>query len=253
MATNAERFTFCRQCGEKQRGRKELRHHIALRHLPPTATRHPQSSVYEDDTKKTIHASGTTSEPKMPSYCDICEREFAHAGALQMHVQNSKIHKKEARKQRISAQEKEVKTTPQPSSDTLISNTGLYGQLPSIGNTPLTLPGLQFQIQNDSIATLYLSTHLQQPSAKASEHFGSAAAQDSQGNWGRFQHGHNHWSLIPAFQQLSVFETLFRHCHLPEDLLDNKYRLHMYNSDDIAGLRKCKNCGSKFQTYHLGV
>src|SRR5436190_6480037 len=99
MATNIDRFPcFCRQCGEKQTDRKDLRRHIALQHLPPTATGHPQSFVYQN--KKTIHPSGTVPEPKMTVRCEICEREFVHDEALQMHVQNSKVHKKEERKLR---------------------------------------------------------------------------------------------------------------------------------------------------------
>src|SRR5438046_2035168 len=178
MAANTDGLTFCRQCGEKQRGRQELRHHIALQHLPPTATRHPQSFAREDDTKKTIQASNTVSEPKMVPYCDICERKFVHDEALQMHVQNSKIHKKEARKRRASTQEKEAKATQQPVFNAVALTTSLYGQHLSIANTPLTMSGLQFQLQSDSVAAVYLSTQLQPPDTIATENSGLAAVQD---------------------------------------------------------------------------
>jgi len=62
-----------------------------------------------------------------------------------------------------------------------------------------------------------------------------------------FPNKRNRWSEIPALQQPAVLEALMRHCHSPENLLENRYLLHPYTAEDLAGLRKCKNCGGKFR------
>jgi hypothetical protein len=182
-------------------------------------------------------------------YCNICEREFVHEAALQMHVQKSKVHKKEARRLEKSTAPTEVETTPQLVSNTVLPSTSLCGQQPPTENTALISSGVQYQPQNGNVAAVYVSTLLQQFQMKATGNSSLSVAQNtSNGDWGSFQHGRNQWSLIPIPQQSSVFEALFGHCHSFEDLQRNRYRLRPYNSDDMAGIRRCRNCGSKFQT-----
>jgi hypothetical protein len=57
----------------------------------------------------------------------------------------------------------------------------------------------------------------------------------------------NRWSQIPVWQRPAMLEALLKHCHSPEDLLENKYLLRPYTAEDLAGLCECKNCGSKFR------
>ncbi|RFU35492.1 hypothetical protein B7463_g856, partial [Scytalidium lignicola] len=51
------------------------------------------------------------------------------------------------------------------------------------------------------------------------------------------------WSVISAAQQLEVLESLSWRCHSPESLLQNSYRIYQYTAEELASLRKCKNCG----------
>lgn len=53
------------------------------------------------------------------------------------------------------------------------------------------------------------------------------------------------WSAIARPEMSGLYEELSKASHSQDDLLKNRYILHPYNSSDIAGLRKCVNCGSK--------
>ena len=204
-----------------------------------------------------------------------------------MHVQNSKIHKKEVKRQRKSKRAREVNNAQLPASSTVISGTSLPRQQASIlttfhtptsgilanlmgsggssiidtglmgksaphgpgGNAtsfPMQAPtGLQFPSQNGSISAVNHYKHLQQPEAH-----GISSCNTSQGtiygNGCSFKYGNNHWSGIPASEQPTALQALSECCHSPEDLLKSRYVLCQPSADDIADLRRCKNCGSKF-------
>lgn len=51
------------------------------------------------------------------------------------------------------------------------------------------------------------------------------------------------WSAIARPEMSGLYEELSKASHSQDDLLKNRYILHPYNSSDIAGLRKCVNCG----------
>ena len=220
-------------------------------------------------------------------YCDVCQREFINEGAFQMHVQNSKIHKTEVKRQRKSKRAREVNNAQLPASSTVVSGTSVPRQQTSIlttfhtppsdiladlmgsggssmidtgsmgqsaphgpgGNTtsfPMQAPtGLQFPSQNDSISAVNVYRYLQQPEAN-----GISSPNTTQGtiygNGCSFKYGNNHWSGIPPSEQPAALQALSESCHSPEDLLKSRYLLCQPSPDDVADLRRCKNCGSKF-------
>jgi hypothetical protein len=100
-----------------------------------------------------------------------------------------------------------------------------------------TAPKLQPQSLNHGI------TGLSEPDTITSSSSTSQVTDDAKANISPVKG--NHWSVIPNSQQQELFEALLVHCHLPEQLLGNKYLLHPYTDEDLAGLRRCKNCGSR--------
>ncbi|KAF8534977.1 ribonuclease H-like domain-containing protein, partial [Trichophaea hybrida] len=94
MSSNFGSF-FCRHCGDRLATRSELRYHLTTRHPSPTVTN-------AAGRQSLIRGTGTDSNPTPPTqskFCDVCEREFRNEAGLQMHVQNSKVHKKAKRQQ----------------------------------------------------------------------------------------------------------------------------------------------------------
>jgi hypothetical protein len=92
--------SFCRHCGEALRNGKELQAHVAVRHPTPTSA---------------VLRTNITTNSNI--YCDVCEREFTHEGALQMHISNSKVHKRDKRRLLLSADARETTKTLVPTTD----------------------------------------------------------------------------------------------------------------------------------------
>ncbi|KAI9768887.1 MAG: hypothetical protein M1839_003864 [Geoglossum umbratile] len=91
------------------------------KHPPPTVTRDPQASAHE------VQADFTVQAPTLPAiqevtglHCNVCERDFANEGAVQMHLRSSKVHKKDLKrlKQRIALAGKAKNAPPLDSSAT---------------------------------------------------------------------------------------------------------------------------------------
>jgi hypothetical protein len=264
MAATIQNFAyFCRHCGVKQGSMPELRHHVAIRHFHSIgAPGRPTSEPGNGTIAAAVQTFGVVTEPKRTiPYCDVCEREFTDEAALRMHVQNSKIHKN-VKRPRQSTKGKTVKSTPLPALGTVKSNTSLLGRQPHIKvtETPsrykqteggasarMQAPtGLQFHSPRNGAFAAHISADLQLPDTIANGATSySTPCRGMNDGWASFQHGNNRWSLVPVSQQQAALEALEASCHPPEDLRKQKYLLLPYSPDDIAGLRKCRNCGGK--------
>ncbi|KAI9727416.1 MAG: hypothetical protein M1834_008422 [Cirrosporium novae-zelandiae] len=66
---------------------------------------------------------------------------------------------------------------------------------------------------------------------------------DPDANIGTFQYGNNEWSVISATETTEALEVLSKSCHDILDLSRHHYLIRPYADEDIALLRKCKNCG----------
>ncbi|KAF8252026.1 hypothetical protein K440DRAFT_578380 [Wilcoxina mikolae CBS 423.85] len=110
---------FCRHCGDRLATRSELRFHLATRHPSLTATNAAGRQTFIRGTGADTNAT----RPDQTKFCDVCEREFKNEAGLQMHVQNSKVHKK-AKRQQL----KETNNATLPSSSaTMIPSTRTPG------------------------------------------------------------------------------------------------------------------------------
>lgn len=219
------------------------------------------------------------------SYCDVCERGFVDQAALRMHVQHSKIHKKEIRAQK-SAQPPETATrlrpsafkpmhTPQghrtntrnpfpiPTGGDLGSASGFEDSGPvetgtfktqafcfaaenSLSVAMHSLTVSQPQSEYYNVPTAYSHENEGGDRAVADEYFGSGASQNiTEIIETRFHCGQHGWSLIPASQQRAALEALLKHCHSSADLTRNSYLLRPRKNDELCGYRKCKNCGGE--------
>jgi hypothetical protein len=220
-----------------------------------------------------------------PSYCDVCERGFVDQAALRMHVQHSKIHKKEIRVQK-SARPLETATRlgpsafnpthtaqghrantrnpfPIPTGDDFGSASGSKDSGPVETGTFKTEPFCftaenslsvamhsltvsQPQFEYYKVPTAYSHGNESEARAAAGEYFGSGASQNiTEIIETRFYCGQHGWSLIPASQQRAALQALVKHCHSSADLTRNSYLLRPRNNDELSGYRKCKNCGGE--------
>lgn len=194
------------------------------------------------------------------TYCEICQREFPHEGALQMHVNNSKVHQKELRK-RGALLQAELKTASSArlreeqgfieSSLPILTYNGSgpvgtetsakYGQTGDAISFPIqNATGLRHGVQDNGTSPISMSTNLQQlPTIGITQNA-------TNGHGGSLHYRYDRWSVIPATQWPAALELLSKHCHSLEDLLKNRYILRPYSSEDITCLRRCRNCGSRF-------
>ncbi|KAH7378424.1 ribonuclease H-like domain-containing protein [Phaeosphaeria sp. MPI-PUGE-AT-0046c] len=51
------------------------------------------------------------------------------------------------------------------------------------------------------------------------------------------------WSVLPDSEHKLRYQELCSHCNLPDHLIRNKYVMAPYTETELAGLRKCNNCG----------
>jgi hypothetical protein len=160
-----------------------------------------------------------------------------------MHVRNSKVHKREVRRQRTSVQCTEVGIAPPPALSTGASSSGLHNQQ---GETSTSL-----QFHDNTVVAIDLSTDLRQRMVITDENSSPGMVQNVADPNEHFQYGANRWSVISALCQPTMLEALSNHCHSPEDLLKSNYVLCRRSADDIAGSRRCKNCGGKLQSIYF--
>ena len=184
--------------------------------------------------------------------CVLCEREFKTAKALQLHVENSKIHRKEVKLQR-----KQAEKSGTPISGT-ISSTIQYGHgsYKQAGESKNVLASafiaLQPQAPDHRIYTEPQSSYLQQADSVMAGISKRQILLDADKEIVRSgQNGGSCWSAISVSKQLIELEILRENCHSPDRLQDHKYILRPYGPDDVAGLRKCVNCGGMFSLTHL--
>jgi hypothetical protein len=143
--------------------------------------------------------------------CSLCNRTFRRQQAYNQHIQDSAIHKISI----PNASNVQPSTTIesyflQPSNSSL-------GQLTDLRQRDAVTP---------SSSTLHVTNYSKE-----------SPTQDVD----------RRWSVIPIPQQLAVFDALSQNCHSSNDLRTNKYRLQPHTAGDLAGLRKCRNCGGTFR------
>lgn len=190
--------------------------------------------------------------------CNICEREFINEDGYRMHIRTSKRHK--------------VKLAASPSEE----YTGK--PFPEPEGVPCEDSGLSV-IHSDSLQFCAQQTRAESGSQLVLAYHGpklaicrtesdttrsisntSLAIIQYQSGYSRLEVGVNddddgfsvrcvgkQWSVIPQHEMNAALEVLSRHCHPPEHLIKNSYRLRTYTSDDLEGYRRCVNCSGKYQ------
>lgn len=142
--------------------------------------------------------------------CDLCHRTFRSRQAYIQHVQCSKMHK-------VSV----------PGTSIVQPSESIQSQYPQSSNSspaqPTDLRQLAALTPNSS--TSHVIIHSEESSIQDVDH---------------------RWSVIPFPEQPAVLDALSQNCHSSNDLWTNKYRLQRYTAEDLAGLRKCRNCGGMF-------
>ena len=96
---------------------------------------------------------------------------------------------------------------------------------------------------------LYPSADQQQPTlpaARVSEFCSVQDTDDDDGKRSARKESHERWSSIRVSEHLIEFQALKESCHSLFDLQKNQYLLYPFGPDDIAGLRRCKNCNGTF-------
>jgi hypothetical protein len=182
------------------------------------------------------------------SYCDVCEREFRNESALQSHLANSKEHKKWERKQRSeqarSAQQLAASTAPSVQRHF----TGFaMAVVPDPANLMQFSAAGNFSTPQTSAGTLFGSSDQQRVAN------GTTGNRSLFNGWGSFQHGNNHWSVVPTEEQQATLDLLAAHCHTAEDLEKNQYVLRPYGPEELDGLWRCKNCNGELLSCDLAV
>ncbi|MCJ1246717.1 hypothetical protein MMC30_003926 [Trapelia coarctata] len=175
--------------------------------------------------------------------CGLCDRVFVTEKALQSHMENSKVHKKE-----VKRQEKEpikaATLTPGTLSSTILYGHQSHGQAINMKNyQAASLPAFQPQAPNNGIYGAYQPSHLRQPDLVPAGISMFSTTQHTSGEIElSFDYNGRSWSVISASEQPAQLEALKDSCHSAHDLQKNKYLLRPYGPDDIAGLRRCANC-----------
>ena len=188
-----------------------------------------------------IHLDDTT------PYCGFCDRVFVSKQALQSHVENSKVHKKEVKRQEKQPI-KAAMLTPGTVSSTVLHGHQSHGQAINLTNhQAAVLATYQPQTLNNGIYGAYPLSRLGLPdSVTPGIHTSSTTQQTNCEMRLGFEYQDNLWSVISTSERLDLLESLKDSCHSSYDLQKNQYLLRPYGADDIAGLRKCVNCDSWF-------
>lgn len=216
-------------------------------------------------------------------YCDVCERQFNSEKSLESHFEKSKVHKKEV-KRRAKEMEKAAMMASDTSmgssmhfrghpdfeeagsSSNMLTSTSTAPHIyPSVDREEpkltigLSVPACRVGFIDDGRRSIgkdgigqeskfYPSADQQQPTlatAKVSGYFSVQDANDD-GKRGARKDSHERWSSIRVSEQLIEFQALKESCHSLFDLQKNQYLLYPFGPDDIAGLRRCKNCNGTF-------
>lgn len=150
--------------------------------------------------------------------CSLCHRTFKSQQAYNQHIQYSAIHKTPV----LEASNLQPSTTIQ--SQDLQPDSSSLGQLTGLRQRDAVTP---------NSTALHITNYNQESPTQDVDH---------------------RWSVIQFPQQLAVFGALSQNCHSAMDLKINKYRLQPDTAEDLAGLRKCRNCGGSFlgAQYYLG-
>lgn len=218
MSTGVIHSTFnllFRQSGGKQRDvpKEKRRENSPARRSQPSTAR----------------TSSAATEAERPRYsCKECNRSYKSSEALQMHVNNAKNHK--LPRQIQSAKVKEpVSTTSHSDRSIGIQQPVWTAQLTALFSAPLgSVVGSERAVAS-------------QPVRSAGGTSSASVLLDSS----TVKHGSNNWSVVSDSEQAKALEALRKQCHSSADLLNNQYSLNPLTPKDIAGLRKCKNCGGK--------
>lgn len=214
-------------------------------------------------------------------YCDVCERQFNTEKSLESHFEKSKVHKKEVKRRAKEMEKAAMMASDMGSSMHFRGHPDFEeagsssNMLTSISTAPYIYPfvdreepkltiGLSVpacrvgfiddgrrSIGKDGIgqeSKLYPSTDQQQftlPTVKVSGYC-SVQDTDDDGKRGARKDSHERWSSIQVSEQFIELQALKESRHSLFDLQKNQYLLYPFGPDDIAGLRRCKNCNGTF-------
>jgi hypothetical protein len=167
-------------------------------------------------------SNAAVAEKPVSIRCDVCERDFSTDTGLQLHVATSKVHKKEFRRQSVSVSvRKNVELAK-----------ALISTVPDVNASATSINS---KVQGQRIEPILGENYsLNVPLNSQSSH------------WGVFQQESNKWSAVPASEWAVVLKTLASRCHTRDDLLRQNYHLSVPTMEELGDMRKCRNCGGKF-------
>lgn len=240
------------------------------------AYRSQQSPALAHGYGNTGHAPTSSTAARSADFCKDCNRSFASPGALQMHVASSKFHRNPRQRQSEVVQEvmgsapntslaisRPAATANAASSNALYTGTLLMlaPEGPSVSHDcdvcerEFKNPAaLQAHINHSKFHEKLVRQQRPSQPAVASvsqpvpivDEFASVSVVRGIDS---LKHGNNNWTVVPDSQQAEALQALKNHCHSTIDLLKHNYVLKPVTAEDIDDLRKCKNCGGKFQIH----
>jgi hypothetical protein len=153
----------------------------------------------------------------MPSYCTPCDRTFGTAWALKAHLVDSRLP-------HPSCSDCGRAFCSQKSLDSHVGS-GVHQKRVRIKSvvrkkSPSSPPVIQQQPKIVQSASLILGL----------------------GSVGSWLERESRWSMIPNSQQAAALGALALHCHMPDELLKNRYIL----DSNAQCTRKCKACDGEF-------
>lgn len=178
--------------------------------LETTLRRHQHIEAMETKraTRKARSKAPQNDKGQIQHRCVACNRSFEQENFLEQHLRDAKVHKGD---NVFSSRIQVVRApTSMQSSNRPESSQSVF---PETGASCVSL----------------------RPLLASNQAEGSDAEQNGINNTGQ------------GCGDMSILGVLAGHCHTPEDLARNKYELSKYSNSDIAGLRKCRKCGSRSQ------